>query len=270
VDWANAAHDAVALQTTLIGGLCNDFDARGPDLQHGRTTSVEGGARVTLQFAVVEGVPAVPWSARVFDRDVPGPRTPDGRYSESPMDAIADDAARASLPCVAMGADGTFHPLPRQPGAPPDTWLNLGTSHDGAPPPTGSLRRFQLALDPAGFDPTLASRELTEEESLNRNNYIYRYLVRVFPGLARGETLIEGGMSHGIHARGPMRDNARPSAVSLRVDVTGFAGIEDRAFAGDIVWRRLRDDPNLQPEDGFIRSSVTRPPDAEPRCSTAW
>ena len=112
-----------------------------------------------------------------------------------------------------------------------------------------------------------ATRPLTEEEALGRNNYIYRYLVRVLPTAAG--TLIEGGMSHGIHRGGPMQDSARPSALALRVDLESFPGLEG-AVARDIVWPRKREDPNLQPEDGYVRWSATRLADGEARCSPSW
>lgn len=268
VDWHDASLTSVDVQTTIIGGLCNDFDVRGPDLHHGRTTAINGGVRVLLQFAVVEGVPSVPWSARVHDRDVPGPRAADAGYAEAPIRAIDDARARAHLHCVSLAADGGLRVLPRADDAPPESWLKLGAAVVGTPTRTASLRRFQLALDPVGFDATLAPRPLTEEEALNRNNYVYRYLLRVFPNGA--ETMLEGGLSHGIHARGPMRDNARPSALSLRADMTGFPTADERAVRGDIVWPRRLDDPNLQPEDGFIRASATRPLLGPPACSTAW
>lgn len=266
VGWAGAEHNAVDLQATLIGGLCNDFDARGPELHHGTTTAVDGGVRVVLHFAVVEGAPAEDWSAAVFDRDVPGPRNPDGTYASEPIKAIDDRVSRDRLHCVVVDREGDVEARPSEGPAP--EWVNLG-AHTAAPPPAGpaSLRGFAMALDPVGFDPTFASRPLNEDEALSRNNYIYRYLLRAFP-TADG-ALIEGGMSHGIHPRGLLRDNARPSALLLRADLTSFPGLAG-AVPYDIVWPRRREDPNLQAEDGFIRWSVARPLEEPPPCSSSW
>lgn len=261
VNWHSDAHDAVDLQATLIGGLCNDFDYRGPDYFHGLTTEVDGGVLVTLHYAVVEGAESTSWSLGLYDRDVP--RSPDAEAED--MD---DGASRSHLHCARVSPDGTVAQLPRQDKAPPPGWLSQGMLLDGAVAPgASSLRGFAIALDPAGFDPLNGPRPLTEEETLDRNNYIYRYLLRALPDA--GGTFIEGGMTHGIHARGPMRDNARPSALALRVDLTSFPGVAG-AVANDIAWPRRVDDPNLLPEDGYVRWSTTRPADAEPSCSPSW
>ncbi|MFZ5477656.1 MAG: hypothetical protein ACOZNI_12840 [Myxococcota bacterium] len=260
---------AVDLQATLIGGLCNDFDVRGPDYHHGTTTAVDGGVRVVLHFAVVEGAASEPWSLTVFDRDVPAPRAPDGSYTRPPAQTMDDRRSRAHLHCVDVDADAAVRVLPRQPGAPPTEWLDLRTRVDGVL--TGgaaSLRGFALALDPAGFDPERSDRPLTEDEALSRNNYIYRYLLRVFPD-GQG-AFVEGGISHGIHPRGVLRDNARPSALLLRADMTAFPTLGDVAVPQDIVWDRRVDDPNLLPEDGFLRWTRARRASEEPRCSPSW
>ncbi|MDP2309522.1 MAG: hypothetical protein Q8P18_26100 [Pseudomonadota bacterium] len=265
VDWHSEARDAVDLQATLIGGLCNDFDYRGPDYFHGLTTEVEGGVLVTLHYAVVRGAESAAWSVGLYDRDVP--RSP-GATADATLEDMDDESSRAHLHCARVSPDGTVATLPRQADAPPADWLSQGMLLDGTVGVgAASLRGFALALDPAGFDPVTGPRPLTEEESMDRNNYIYRYLLRALPD-ANG-TFIEGGMTHGIHARGPMRDNARPSALALRVDLTSFPTLPG-AVANDITWPRRVDDPNLLPEDGYVRWSQTHPADPEPACSPSW
>lgn len=265
VDWHSDARDAVDLQATLIGGLCNDFDFRGPDYFHGLTTEVEGGVLVTLHYAVVEGAESTDWSIGLYDRDVPRSPEPNPPGDADDMD---DKASRAHLHCARVSPDGTVASLPRQAAAPPPDWLSQGMLLDGTVGVgAASLRGFALALDPAGFDPVTGPRPLTEEESMDRNNYIYRYLLRALPDA--GGTFIEGGMTHGIHARGPMRDNARPSALALRVDLTSFPTLPG-AVANDITWPRRMDDPNLLPEDGYVRWSQTHPAAPEPACSPSW
>ncbi|MDP2314939.1 MAG: hypothetical protein Q8P41_18715 [Pseudomonadota bacterium] len=261
VDWHSDAHDAVDLQATLVGGVCNDFDYRGPDYFHGLTTAVDGGVLVTLHYAVVEGAESAGWSLGLYDREVP--RSPE----PEPRD-MNDAGSRAHLHCARVSPDGTVAALPRQEGAPPPEWLSQGMLLDGpvAPGPS-SLRGFALALDPAGFDPMSGPPPLTEEETMDRNNYVYRYLLRALPDA--GGTFIEGGLTHGIHASGPMRDNARPSALALRVDLTSFPGLTG-TVANDITWPRRTDDPNLLPEDGYVRWSQARPADLEPACSPSW
>ncbi len=269
VAWHSEAHDAVDLQATLVGGLCNDFDYRGPDYFHGLTTAVDGGVLVTLHYAVVEGAESRAWSLGIYDRDVPRAPVATARGPEGAATRDMDDAAsRAHLHCSRVSPDGTVAALPRQASAPPPDWLAQGMLLDGdVSTGPASLRGFALALDPAGFDPVNGPRPLTEDEAMDRNNYIYRYLVRALPD---GEgTFVEGGMTHGIHARGPMRDNARPSALALRVDMTSFPTVTG-ATAHDITWDRRRDDPNLLPEDGYVRWSTTRLADPEPACSPGW
>ncbi|MES2641546.1 MAG: hypothetical protein V4850_18790 [Myxococcota bacterium] len=266
VDWHSDARDAVDLQATLIGGLCNDFDYRGPDYFHGLTTEVEGGVLVTLHYAVVEGAESTAWSIGLYDRDVPRPPGEPSAPGEPPD--LRDEASRAHLHCARVSPDGTVAQLPRQADAPPPDWLSQGMLLDGTVGAgASSLRGFAIALDPAGFDPLTGPRPLTEEESMDRNNYIYRYLVRALPDA--GGTFIEGGMTHGIHARGPMRDNARPSALALRVDLTSFPTLPG-AVANDITWPRRAEDPNLLPEDGYVRWSQTHPAEPEPKCSPSW
>lgn len=202
----------------------------------------------------------------MYDRAVP-------RDPERAGEEVDDEMSKAHLHCFGVGADATITPGTRQRTAPPPTWLEQGTSIDGGPGSSGfatgptSIRGFALALDPIGFDPDAPPRPLADEEAFGRNNYIYRYLVRALP-TADG-TFIEGGMTHGMNVSGPMRDNARASALALRVDLTTFPGL-DGAQARDIVWPARADDPNLLPEDGYVRWSVTRPADPEPACSPGW
>ncbi len=282
VDWHTDAQDAVDVRASLVGGLCNDFDARGPDYRHGLTTAVDGGVRVTLHLAVVEGAPAIPWSLAVYDRSVPEPRVPDAKRNTlrpQHKGGMDDEASRAHLHCVRVSPTGTVASLPRPSQAPPADWLAQSMGLEGAPVGgPGSLRGFRLALDPSGFAPSegdpagsTAAAEalpLTDDEALARNNYIYRYLVRAFPG--DEGAFVEGGLTHGIHLQGPMRDNARPSALALRVDLTSFPTLAGRAQAHDIEWDRRRDDPNLLPEDGYVRWSTSRPADGMPTCSSPW
>jgi len=264
VSWHSAAHDAVDLQSTLVGGVCNDFDARGPDYFHGLTTAVDGGVLVTLHYAIVEGAPAREWGVELYDRSPP--HAPSAEAANGGV--LGDAASRAHFHCVAVSPEGTVSARARNPDAPPASWLDQAASVTGAPGvgPT-SLRGFAMALDPRGFDPGTPPEPLTDADTLGRNNYIYRYLLRALPE-ADG-MLVEGGISHGIHLGGPMRDSARPSALALRTDFTTFPGVEG-AVANDIVWPRAAADPNLLPEDGYVRWSVARPATSEPSCSPAW
>lgn len=263
VSWHSEARDAVDLQTTLVGGVCNDFDARGPDYFHGLTTAVDGGVLVTLHYAIVTGAPSSEWGVAVFDKAPP--RDP----KEVPeRDTLRDHGSRAHLHCVSVGADGAVWHRPRDAYAPPESWLAQDDRVDGTPVvgPV-ALRGFALALDPVGFDAAAPPRTLTDADMLGRNHYVYRYLLRVLPE-ASG-TFVEGGISHGIHLGGPMRDSARPSALALRADLTSFPGLAGAA-AHDIIWPRAVNDPNLLPEDGYVRWSTARPAGPEARCSPRW
>lgn len=269
VDWHGGRRDAVDVVSTLIGGLCNDFDTRGTNLLHGRTTDVDGGVEVTLKFGVVTGAPTHTWSARVADRRVPGPREADGRPARDPVQVTTDTLAQAHVHCGRMDAAGAFTSLPQSGEGPPADWLDLGSRLTGSPvAEAAALRGFALALDPVGFDPALATRPLTETEALNRNSYVHRYLVRAFSDATGG--FLEGGLTHGIHRRGLMRDNQRPSALLLGVDLTAFTGLPHPAEVHDIRFDRRREDPNLLPEDGFIRWSVAPTRAEPPRCSSPW
>lgn len=273
VDWAGD-YDQVAVQSTLVGGLCNDFDTRGTDLRHGRTTDIEGGVDVIVYFAVVEGGRASRWSAGIFDRDRPGARDGAGGYVGDPDRGLDDATAQAHLHCGTVDATGALTRIERGPPSPPAAWLSQGAVW--APPDVAvgpvlgaSLRGFAVALDPRGFDPAIAAQPMSEVEALNRNNYIHRYLVRAFPigggPTAGGGTLVDGGVTHGIH-RGLLKDNQRPSALLLRADLTGFAG-STPAPTGDSVWPRRATDPNLLPEDGYIRWAPVNPGPVEPGCA---
>jgi hypothetical protein len=169
---------------------------------------------------------------------------------------------------VRFGPDASLNQLERAPEAPPRSWLSLGSdvrgSYAGGP---SALRAFTLALDPAGFDPSGGPHPLTEAEALARNNYIYRYLLRAFTD--DSGLFLEGGLSHGIHKTGLMRDNARPSAVLVGAAGTTFPGAQG-AVTWDVVGESRRADPNLLPEDGFIRWAPGLPKEESPRCSPSW
>lgn len=261
VDWADAGREAVALQATVIGGLCNDYDSRGPALLHGRTTAPDGGAEVTLRFAVLEGVEGRDWAARAYDRVVPHPPGVDAER------ATTDTIARAHLQCVRVDEAGV-HPLPRQAGAAPLDWLDVAGGVAGDPRgPAGALREFALAIDPEGFDPALGPTVLGEREALGRNNYISRYLLRAF--VDAGGLFLEGGLSHGIHKTGLMRDAARPSATLVAVEGTTFPAATG-AVTYDSRHATRRDAPDVLPEDGFPRWAAGAPLTEPPACSPAW
>ena len=246
VSWHSAAHDAVDVRALLIGGLCNDFDTRGSGLRHGRTTDVAGGVTVGLRFAVVEGGHPSTWSVQVADLAL-------ADSSASPPGS--DDAAsRAHVHCVSVADRRDIAA-----GNAGDRSLQIGV--EGAPI-AGALSGFALALDPVGFAPDVAAQPLTEAQALNRNVYVHRYLLRSFGGPG---SVLEGGITHGIHRSGFMRDNQTPSALLLRADMTGFA---EAGRSWDML-APARQDPNLLPEDGFVRWAVALPHAKEATCSTA-
>jgi hypothetical protein len=180
---------------------------------------------------------------------------------------MRDEDARNHLHCVGVAPDGAVTRLARPVERPPSAWVQLGSTATPVPRGPASLRGFTLALDPLGFDEATTRRRLTEEEALDRNNYIYRYLVRAFP-TADG-AFVEGGLTHGIHPAGPLRDNARPSALLVDARMTTFPS-SVAAPAYDTVWPRRADDPNLEPEDGYIRWATGRRLDDSPACSPPW
>ncbi|GDX79285.1 hypothetical protein LBMAG42_10960 [Deltaproteobacteria bacterium] len=259
----------IQVQSTIIGGICNDFDNRGPTLRHGRTTSPEGGVSVVLDLAVIEGAAATETSTAMWDRALPAPKVaPEADRADAALKATTDRTARANLHCGRAEA-AAFTALPRQEDAPPPDWQVLGSATSaGAGGAAGSLRGFAFALDPVGFDPGLARPHLTEAEALARNNYVYRYLARLF--VTPNGTFVEGGLSHGIHRSGLMRDNARPSALYTRLDATTFATLPAAATPWDLVTPAGQDDPNLLPEDGFVRWAAPFPLTTEPACSPGF
>ena len=258
VAWHSEAHDAVDLRAMLIGGLCNDFDTRGSGLQHGRTTDVDGGVSVAVRFAVVEGASAVRWSAQAADLDLPAPRDPNGVARVSPVIVTDDAVSRAHVHCVAL--DGA---APVDIGGGDPSWRRLALERDAGVEAGGALSGFTLALDPAGFDDASAAEPLSEAQALNRNAYIHRYLLRAFGGPG---AVLEGGITHGIHRTGFMRDNQTPSALLLRADMTGFPGALGEQWDMNSGARR---DPNVLPEDGFVRWAVVTRRPAEAQCSRA-
>lgn len=257
VSWHSAERDAVDLRTMLIGGLCNDFDTRGSGLQHGRTTDVAGGVTVAVRFAVVEGGRAIPWSAGVADLDLPVPRDALGAPLADPLEVTDDHAARAHVHCLRLADSRDLAP-----GDP--SWRNLQVSSGGDSTFAGALSGFTLALDAVGFASATASVPLTEAQALNRNAYIHRYLLRAFGGPG---AVLEGGITHGIHRTGFMRDNQTPSALLLEAEMTGFEGEPGQAW--DMLAPSRRSDPNLEPEDGYVRWAVALPREPEARCSAA-
>lgn len=258
----------LAIQSTIIGGICNDFDTRGPTLRHGRVTRPEGGVEVTLDIAIVEGAASQTWSGATWDTVLPGPRvaTASGEYRRDPGKVTTDEAARSHLQC-GIFRSGTYQALPHGKTGIPLDWLSLSTKTEGTPSPSGSLSGFSLVLDPVGFEPGASRRKLTEDEALFRNNYIYRYLVRAFPS-ADG-AFVEAGVSHGIHRLGFGRDNARPSALLARVDLTGFPALPAQP-AYDVVSGDAKSDPNLLPEDGYPRWATAFPVSTTPECAPEW
>ncbi len=255
--WHSPAHDAVDLRTMLIGGLCNDFDTRGSGLQHGRTTDVAGGVTVAVRFAVVEGGKATPWSSTVADQDLPAPRDALGNKIADPTAVTDDVAARAHVHCVRLADNADLAP-----GDP--SWRHLDITSAGDSTYAGALSGFTLALDPVGFAGQTSELPLTEAQALNRNAYIHRYLLRAFGGTG---AVVEGGITHGIHRTGFMRDNQTPSALLLEADLTGFAGEPGQTW--DMLAPSRRADPNLEPEDGFVRWAVALPRSTEAKCSSA-
>ncbi len=257
--------DSIVVQSTILGGLCNDFDNRGPTLRHGRTTRPEGGVSVVLDLAIVDGASSGLSSVAAWDRALPAPPRldPAEDRSTAALRGISDAEARASLHCNRATVEAV-EALPRQPHAPSPDWQVLGQTASGdLEAAAGSLRGFAFAWDPVGFDPGLSRPHLTEAEALARNNYVYRYLVRAF--VSPAGTFAEAGITHGIHKAGIGRDNARPSALYARLDLTTFpvAG----AVAWDLAAPDARQDPNLLPEDGFVRWATPFPVVAEAACS---
>ena len=237
----------VVLRAMLVGGLCNDFDFRGPDLRHGVTTDVEGGVEVVLHYALVWGVPTRSWSVSIEDREVPAPAE---RPLRGPRE-MNDKASRAHLHCARVGEGVEL--LPRPEPSPPTDWLDVATELRGeVGTSSASLHGFAFAFDPVGFAEN-PGQPRTDADVLRRNQYIYRYLVRAFGG--PDGAFVEGGFTHGIHRRGPMKDSAPPTALYLRTDLTAIDA------PGAVGWDMPREgaDPNLLPEDGFIRWAVTRP-----------
>ncbi len=254
--WHSDAHDAVDLRTMLIGGLCNDFDTRGSGLQHGRTTDVNGGVSVAVRFAVVEGGQAVRWSSEVADLDLPAPRDTAG-HPTVPAAQVTDDAvSRAHVHCVRLSDQADL-------GVGDPTWRHLRVSQSEGRAVGGALSGFTLALDPSGFAPENAALPLTEAQALNRNAYIHRYLLRAFGGPG---AVLEGGITHGIHRTGFMRDNQTPSALLLDAEMTGFQGEPGEQWDMGLG---IRPDPNVLPEDGFFRWAVASPRPPEAQCSAA-
>lgn len=267
VGWASPTRDTVSLQGAIVGGLCNDFDTKGKELRHGNTTSESGGVEAWIHFAVVEGAPAESLVVQAWDRSRPAPRDADGAPTGDPSVALDDAEARAHVHCVALAATGAPSWRKPQPRSPDPAWMQRGLSVRGSTTAgAAALTGITLAFDPSGFDPA-APRTMADTEALARNNYVHRYLVRAFVGPLG--TLFEGGMTHGIHRAGLMRDSARTSALLARAELTTFPGMVG-ARTWDSVSPRRGTDPNLQPEDGFPRWAPGQEPIEGVPCSTPW
>ncbi|MBM4390837.1 MAG: hypothetical protein FJ090_06915 [Deltaproteobacteria bacterium] len=258
------AGTAATVRSQLIGGICNDFDTRGPSLRHGKTTRPEGGVEVVVDFAVVDGAPSDSWSVATWDRSLPGPRSASG-YASDPRRVTTDGMARAHIGCGQVRGQA-YQPLPGRAAAPPESWLDRGVAVTGSPGGTSVLSGFAMAFDPVGFDPGSSRPLLTDDEALFRNNYVHRYLVRAF-GQAGG-AFVEAGFSHGIHRGSVGGDNSRPSALYARVDMAAFPGVDAPAY--DTVAPSRSGDPNLLPEDGFIRWAEPFPLVTAPECAPQW
>lgn len=289
LDWAGppeaGARTEVRLRTALLGGVCNDFNAQSAEEHHGLTTDASSGVRVTLYFAVVEGAPARSGSITAAQRDQPGarraathvaygpgPHPPMAPYTgpDAP-DAIGNHGSKGNLACLAVDPEqGTARPLPTGPKrhgpssedvewwVQPEGELPMGSAqHRG-----GSLRGFAWALDLRGFEPDptgAAHADISELAARSQNVYAYRYQVRAWTG-PEPELHLEGGLSHGLHFGGLGKDNAQPTAVLTRADLTWWDDLSaaPERWAGAGYGRRAHD-PNVHPEDGYLRWVQTRP-----------
>ncbi len=289
VDWASAARDAVRLRGMLLGGLCNDFNTRTAEEHHGLTTDPEAGVRVTLYFAVVEGAEASRASVVVAERDRAGRRRaptslalveeggllPDRAAYRLPgaPERVGSAASKAQLACFRVDPAGRAFEARGGPESDAE-WLAIpeGRWPQGGAGPgrAGSLSGFALALDLRGFDPGYRGAEYApvgELEARNQNAYFYRWLVGVWPD-PEGGLFVEGGVTHGLHRGGFGRDGSLPTAHLLRADVTWWDDLSAAPVAAGMPHEAPRRDPNLQPEDGFVRWAYTAPRRPEgPMCS---
>jgi hypothetical protein len=289
VDWAGDQREAVRLRGLLLGGLCNDFNTRGVEEHHGLTTHSEAGVRITLYFAVVSGAEAQRSSVVVAELDRAGRRaeptslqwiddpsdlTRRARYrTPGAPERVGNRASKEQLACVRVDPQAQ---LLESAGRATDDAEWFATSSGVAPAgPAGptraaSLSRFALALDLRGFDPRYKRAEyagISELEARNQNAYVYRYLLRAWPHPAGG-WFVEGGATHGLHTGGFGRDASQPTAHLLAADLTWWDGLSAAPVRAGMPQASAHRDPNLQPEDGFVRWAWTEPvPEEGPSCS---
>ncbi len=277
--------DHLRVRARLNGGLCNDFNNRDKDEHHGIITDPSQGIRVRLSVALVDGRAPRAVSVRASQRDLIGRRdgpthviteeqvvrVPRAPYRDVPGAIETNNKVhKTNFACIAVDASGAPRLLPRAIGPDPDDteWM---VRTEGTPPPHDrvslGVQGFAFAFDLRGFDPGLwpaAYGDVSELSARSQNNYLYRYLLRTWP-MPQGGLFLEGGVSHGVHLKGLGRDNASPTALMVRSDAVWWDAPGIPWVAPDPAQRRT--DPNLLPEDGYLRWAVTEPMDEEgPRC----
>ena len=183
---------------------------------------------------------------------------------------IGNPASKDNLACVALTSESvTLLERGKHRHAPEDDeveWMARAYGDPTTPGMQGSLSGFTFAFDLRGFEPTLypdAYTDVTPLSARNQNLYIYRYLLRAWPDEA---LFLEGGMSHGLHLGGLGRDNAMPTAMMLRAELTTWDDLQGATRHISPPLDPRRDDPNLLPEDGYTRWSVTEPLVEVPSC----
>ena len=240
LDWIESPleehREAVKIRTAMLGGVCNDFNAQNAEEHHGLTTDASSGVRVTLYFAVVEGAPAQGGSVTVAQDHRP---------------EMDNHESKANLACFDVDADAG-------PTTSDEWWIRPDGELPG-PNGTnrgGSLRGFAWAFDLEGFeddaDPSKHA-DVTELMALNQNVYLYRYQLRTWTG-PEPKIHVEGGLSHSLHV------GALPTAMLLRTDLTWWDDLSEspeRWTAAGYGKRAL--DPNVLPEDGYLRWARMRP-----------
>ena len=185
---------------------------------------------------------------------------------------ISNHESKGNLAC--LSTDGvTAAPLPRGehwegPEDAASEWQVAASGELPAEASAGSLSGFAFAFDLRGFEPALDVSDVSGLTARNQNVYLYRYLLRAWPE-RDGGLFLEGGLSHGLHLRGPGQDNAQPTALLVRSDVTWWSDLSAAPVAREAADRSSkRHDPNFQPEDGFVRWAQTAPMAAGgPACS---
>ncbi|MFT4627179.1 MAG: hypothetical protein ACI8PZ_005860 [Myxococcota bacterium] len=289
VRWADPTTPGPAvLRAMLLGGLCNDFNAQTAEEHHGLTTEPKAGVRVVLYFATVEGADAKTGSLTTAQRDRPGDRQGMGSVhrvgGDGPLpevapydhrkapDRVGNYGAKDNLACLRVDGDraeALVPPTHRHFEPAQSEWrvASTGTLPEGRGTGRGgSLSGFAFGLDLRSFDPDAPDAtwdDVSELTARSQNVYLYRYLLRAW---AEQGLFVEGGMSHGVHRAGPGKDNALPTAMLLRTDFTWWDGLSAEPIDRDLTEPVGRFDPNLQPEDGFLRWAPTRARDEELSC----